>query len=70
MSTKLEIFCQKFAHFGRFRGSFLTNKGVKSRFLEFFKDVLVSFGKFLGIVFGHFQKYLKLFVSGNTDPLL
>ena len=29
MSSKIDILCQNFAHFGRFEGSFLTILGVK-----------------------------------------
>ena len=44
MSPKIETLGQKFAHFGRFEGSFLAIFVVKkSRFLDFFKVVLEVF---------------------------
>ena len=48
MTPKIEIFDQKFAHFGRFEGSFLTILGVEKVVFWTFSKL---FGKCLSIVF-------------------
>ena len=40
MTPKIEILGQKFAHFGRFEGSFLTILGVIEVVLELFRKLL------------------------------
>ena len=50
ISTKIEISCQKFANFGRFKGSFLTILGVK-------KVVFWSFTKLIWTFLGSFEKH-------------
>ena len=53
MTPIIEIFDQKFAHFGRFEGVIFDHfRGRKSHFLDFFKVVLELFRKYKGIVFG------------------
>ena len=53
MTPKIEIVGKNFAHFGRFLGVIFDYfERQKSRYLDFFKIVLESFGKFLSIVFG------------------
>ena len=49
ITTSNEIFCQKFAHFGGFDGSFLTILVVKKFVFWAFSKL---FRKFLSIVFG------------------
>ena len=69
MSTKIKISCQKFANFGRFKGSFLTILGKKSRFLDFFKVILDLFRKFLKALFATLKSLLSgVFLDQKVDP--
>ena len=43
MTSKIEIFGQKFAHFGRFEGSFLTILGVKKLDFSTFSKLFCTF---------------------------
>ena len=46
MTSKIEILCQNFAHFGGIEGSFLTILGVKKVVFWTFKVVLEYFNPF------------------------
>ena len=55
MTPKIKIFDQKFAHFGRFEGSFLAILGVKKVQLWTFSKL---FWTYLGIVWALFSAFM------------